>query len=103
MAVVYRGTNRSICVTLNSTHRYTNTAVLAIERVEAPVVVTSDELDERLADVYARTKMRGGMLQGIVGIHERRRWPEGQSFTEGAIAAGRAALSAAGWPPPTSA
>ena len=84
------------CVTLNSTHRYTNTAVLSIERVEAPVVVTSAELDERLADVYARTKMRGGMLEGVVGIHERRRWAEGQSFTEGAVAAGRAALGASG-------
>ena len=51
-------------MTLNSTHRYTNTAVLSIERVEAPVVVTSAELDERLADVYARTRMRGGMLAG---------------------------------------
>ena len=80
-------------MTLNSTHRYTNTAVLSIERVEAPVVVTSAELDERLAEVYARTKMRGGMLQGVVGIHERRRWAEGQSFIEGAIAAGRAGMS----------
>ena len=79
-------------MTLNSTHRYTNTAVLGIERVEAPVVVTSDELDERLTDVYARTKMRGGLLQTVVGIHERRRWAEGQSFIEGAVAAGRAAL-----------
>ncbi|MEO6790093.1 MAG: 3-oxoacyl-ACP synthase III [Ornithinibacter sp.] len=96
MTVVHRGTNRSICVTLNSTHRYTNTAVLGIERVEAPVVVTSDELDERLTDVYARTKMRGGLLQTVVGIHERRRWAEGQSFIEGAVAAGRAALAASG-------
>ncbi len=83
-------------MTLNSTHRYTNTAVLGVERVEAPVVVTSDELDERLADVYVRTKMRGGLLQTVVGIHERRRWDESQSFIEGAVAAGRAALAASG-------
>jgi len=80
-------------VTLNSTHRYTNTAVLGVERVEAPTVVTSDELDERLVDVYARTKMRGGILQSVVGIHERRRWADGQSFIDGAVAAGRAALA----------
>ncbi len=83
-------------MTLNSTHRYTNTSVLGVERVEAPLVVTSGELDERLVDVYARTKMRGGILQSVVGIHERRRWADGQSFIDGAVAAGRAALAASG-------
>lgn len=86
-------------MTLNSTHRYSNAVVLGVERVEAPVVVTSEELDERLVDVYARTRMRSGVLQSVVGIHERRRWSEDQAFTDGAIAAARAALSAAGVDP----
>ena len=80
----------------NSTHRFTNTTMLSIERIEAPTVVTSAELDERLADVYRRTRMRGGVLEGLVGIRERRRWTEEQTFIDGAVAAGRAALEASG-------
>ncbi len=63
----------------NSVHRYTNTAVLSVERVEAPVTLTSDELDERLREVYRRTRMRGGILEGLVGIRERRRWAGGRA------------------------
>lgn len=80
----------------NTTHRYAHTAVLSVERVEAPVTVTSAELDERLGEVYRRTRMRGGLLENLVGIRERRRWADDQVFTDGAIAAGRAALAASG-------
>ncbi len=83
-------------MTLNSTHRFSRTAVLAVERIEAPEVVTSAELDDRLVDVYRTTRMRAGLLAGLVGIRERRRWAEGQTFVDGAVAAGRAALDAAG-------
>jgi len=80
----------------NATHHYSRTAVLAVERVEAAEVVTSDALDEQLADVYRRTRMRPGMLESLVGIRERRWWPADTSFTDGAVAAARAALTAAG-------
>jgi len=82
----------------NSIHRFTDAAILGIERVEAPVVVTSGELDERLVDVYRRTRLRGGLLEGLVGIRERRRWAEGQSFVDGAVAAAQAALASSGVP-----
>ena len=81
-------------MTQNSTHRYERTVVLGVERIEAPVVVTSAELDERLSDVYRRTRMRAGLLHGLVGIRERRRWADDQAFTDGAVAAGQAALAA---------
>ncbi len=80
----------------NSTHRFTNTVMLGIERVEAPTVVTSDELDDRLSEVYSRTRMRGGVLEGLVGIKARRRWSDDRSFIDGAVAAGQAALAASG-------
>lgn len=83
-------------MSLNTTHRYSRTAVLSVERVEAPEVVTSAELDDRLTDVYRRTRMRPGLLEGLVGIRERRRWLEEENFVDGAIAAGRVALDAAG-------
>lgn len=83
----------------NSTHRYDRPVVLGVERIEAPVTVTSAELDERLGEVYRRTRMRAGLLEGLVGIRERRRWDENGSFTDGAVAAGRAALAASGVAP----
>lgn len=86
-------------MSLNTTHRYSRTAVLSVERVEATEVVTSAELDDRLTDVYRRTRMRPGLLEGLVGIRERRRWPEEKNFVDGAIAAGRVALDAAGIAP----
>ncbi len=83
-------------MTQNSTHRYDRTVLLGVERVEAPVVITSAELDERLTDVYQRTGLRAGMLEGLVGIRERRNWADDGSFIDGAVAAGRAALAASG-------
>lgn len=83
-------------MTQNSTHRYGRTVLLGVERVEAPVVVTSADLDDRLGDVYKRTGLRAGMLEGLVGIRERRRWADDGSFIDGAVAAGRAALAASG-------
>lgn len=80
----------------NSTHRYDRTVLLGVERVEAPVVVTSAELDDRLGEVYRRTHMRAGLLEGLVGIRERRRWSDDGSFIDGAVAAGKAALAASG-------
>ena len=40
--------DRTYVVTGNTTHRFRNTALLTVSRVDAPRVVTSDELDERL-------------------------------------------------------
>ena len=80
----------------NSTHRYERTVLLGAERIEAPIVVTSAELDDRLGEVYRRTRMRAGLLEGLVGIRERRRWADSGSFIDGAVAAGRAALAASG-------
>lgn len=86
-------------MTQNSTHRYDRTVMLGVERVEAPVVVTSAELDDRLGEVYRRTRMRAGLLENLVGIRERRRWADDEPFTDGAVAAGRAALAASGVAP----
>jgi acyl-CoA:acyl-CoA alkyltransferase len=83
----------------NATHRFTNTAVLTVGAIEAPQVVTSDAFDERLADTYRRVGMRAGMLERLVGIKERRWWPEGYSFVDGAVAAGAKAIGEAGVDP----
>ncbi len=80
----------------NATHHFSNTALIAIERHEATEPVTSAAFDLRLEDVYRRVGLRGGLLEQLVGIRERRWWPEGVTFTDGAAAAGRSALAASG-------
>jgi 3-oxoacyl-[acyl-carrier-protein] synthase III len=83
----------------NTTHRFRNTAMLSVSRVEAPVVVSSDDLDERLGGVYERVGLRAGLLERLVGIRERRWWSEGVTFVEGAATAAAKAISESGVDP----
>jgi acyl-CoA:acyl-CoA alkyltransferase len=83
----------------NATYRYANVSVLAISALEAPIVVTSDEIDERLAPTLRRLRLRPGMLQQIAGVNERRWWPQDVSFADAAATAGAKALAEAGIDP----
>ncbi len=83
----------------NAVFRPSNTAVLSVCAIDAPVVVTSDELDARLEDTYARVGLRPGMLEKLAGIHERRWWSEGVTFADGAAMAGEKALADSGVDP----
>jgi 3-oxoacyl-[acyl-carrier-protein] synthase-3 len=56
----------------NATYRYTDTAVLSVSVVDAPIVVTSTQMDDQLLDTYARVGLHPGMLVGLAGIRERR-------------------------------
>ncbi|MFV2116162.1 3-oxoacyl-ACP synthase III [Micromonospora sp. LOL_025] len=80
----------------NAEYRYTNTAILSVAALEAPVVVTSDQFDEQLSETFRRLRLRPGMLQRIAGVQERRWWPEGFGFADAAAMAGAKALSEAG-------
>lgn len=86
-------------MTGNTTHRFTNTAILDVSRADASRVVTSDELDARLADTYKRVGLRPGVLERLAGIRERRWWPDGFSFVDGAATAGAKAISESGVDP----
>jgi acyl-CoA:acyl-CoA alkyltransferase len=57
-----------------------------------PVVVSSAELEERLAPVYDRLNLQPGQLEAWTGISERRWWQPGFALSAGAIAAARKAL-----------
>ncbi len=83
----------------NAIHRFSNTAVLAVCAIDAPHVVTSAEMDDRLSDVYSRVGLRPGMMQRLAGIHERRWWNRGTSFADGAAMAGAKAMAEAGVQP----
>lgn len=80
----------------NASFRLDNTAILALEAIEAPIVVPSSDFDGRLAHTYERLGMRLGTLEDVAGIKQRRWWPEGVTFQEVAAQAGEAAIVKAG-------
>ncbi len=80
----------------NSVHRFGNTSVLAVCGIDAPRVITSAEMDDRLAGVYAKAGLRSGMMQRLAGIEARRWWDDGTTFVDGAAMAGAKAMAEAG-------
>lgn len=73
-----------------------NTALVALGAVDAPLEVTSAWIDEQLAETYAASGIRPGLLEKVAGIHSRRWWPEGTTFDQVAAEAGRVALQNSG-------
>lgn len=86
-------------MTGNAIFRYSDTAILSVTAADAPIVVTSAELDAQLADAYARVGLRPGMLEQLAGISERRWWPTDVSFADAAALAGAKAIAEAGIDP----
>ncbi len=80
----------------NSTLRHENSAILSVQAVDAPEVVTSASFDEQLAGTYERLGMRPGLLEEVAGIVERRWWPQDVLFSQAAAMAGEKAIEAAG-------
>lgn len=83
----------------NSSFTHRNAGVISVEAVEAPEVVTSDWIDEQLAETYERWGLRPGLLAELAGIKERRWWPEDVTFDQAAAMAGRKAIEASGVDP----
>jgi 3-oxoacyl-[acyl-carrier-protein] synthase-3 len=57
-----------------------------------PVVITSEDLEQRLMPMYDALHIAPGQLQALTGISERRWWEEGHVLSDGAAAAARKAL-----------
>lgn len=62
----------------------------------APEVVTSADLEARLAPLYKKLYLQPGQIEALTGIRERRWWEPDFAMYEGATRAGRKALAAAG-------
>lgn len=72
--------------------KYSRVQIESIGYKLGPVVVTSDELENRLAPMYEKLYMSQGQLKALTGIEERRWWDEGTTLSEGASAAAQKAL-----------
>lgn len=64
-----------------------------------PRVVTSEEIEERLAPVYERLKLPHGRIEMMTGIRQRRFWEPGTLPSGAAAMAGKKALENAGVAP----
>lgn len=64
-----------------------------------PVELSSAAIEERLQPLYERLRLPAGRLELMTGIKTRCLWPEGTRPSDGAAAAGAAAMSRAGIDP----
>jgi len=64
-----------------------------------PNVLTSDEIEQRLAPVYQHLRLPEGRLEMMSGISERRLWEPGTRPSEAAARAGRQTIERAGIAP----
>ncbi len=76
--------------------RFEKTALAGLAHVLPERVVTSVEIEERLAPLYRRLSLSAGRLEMLTGIRERRAWPAGTRPSAVAAAAGARALAASG-------
>ena len=76
--------------------KYTKVYLEAIGYELAPIVVTSDELEERLEPLYRKLHLAAGSLEALTGIAERRWWEPRHSLSRSAAAAAKKALARSG-------
>lgn len=74
--------------------KYKNVCIEAFGYELAPNVVTSYDIEKRLAPVYDKLHFKKGQLEALTGIRERRQWDPGMPVSEGAVKAGKKALAA---------
>jgi len=67
--------------------RYTKAQIAAIGYELPEEVITSSDLEQRLAGMYRRHHIAPGQLEALTGIRERRWWPPGFKVSQGALQA----------------
>jgi 3-oxoacyl-[acyl-carrier-protein] synthase-3 len=73
--------------------KYNRVYLTALGYELGPQIVTSAELEARLAPVYARLNLQPGQLEAWTGIVERRWWEQDARLSAGATAAARKAMA----------
>lgn len=76
--------------------RYQGVCVESLAYTLPDEIVTSDELEDRMAPLYDRLRLPPGRLELITGIRERRFWSPGTLPSEKSIETGEKAIQTAG-------
>lgn len=79
--------------------QYSRVHIAALGYELPPLVVTSEDIEADLEPLYRKLHLPEGQLEVLTGIAERRWWRPGFRLSDGAAAAGRKALEAAGVAP----
>jgi 3-oxoacyl-[acyl-carrier-protein] synthase-3 len=83
-------------VTGNATTRFANVSLLAVTHVLPSGVITSADIQRRLAPALRRLRVPDKLLERVAGVHARRSWGPGEDCDVATVAAGTAALAEAG-------
>ncbi len=73
--------------------RFSNVVIESLAVALPDEVLTSADVERRLAPLYERLKLPEGRLELMTGIRERRVWPAGTRPSDASAAAGRAVLA----------
>jgi 3-oxoacyl-[acyl-carrier-protein] synthase-3 len=76
--------------------KYQRVRLTALGYELGPVVITTAELEERLAPAFTRLGIQPGQLEAWTGIAERRWWEPGTPLSLGATTAAKKALAKSG-------
>ena len=76
--------------------RYNNVCLESFGYTLPEELVTSEEIERRLAPLYQRLRLPEGRLELMTGIHSRRFWAPGTLPSDKSIASGEQAIAAAG-------
>ena len=76
--------------------RYQNVCVEAFAYSLPDEMVTSDQLEARLAPLYNRLRLPEGRLELMTGIRQRRQWPAGMAPSRKSIETAQKAIRASG-------
>ena len=77
--------------------KFRNVSIVGLAHVDAPIRVTSDEIEDRLAPALKRLGVQKGVLAALSGITARRVWAPGVSFSDAATLAAERVLEKTGF------
>ncbi len=76
--------------------KFENVCIESVEHFLPDEIVTSDEIEQRLAPVYEKLKLPFGRLEMMTGIRERKFWEPGTRPSWASAMAGAEAIKSAG-------
>ncbi|MFM1852158.1 MAG: hypothetical protein RIS54_1842 [Verrucomicrobiota bacterium] len=76
--------------------KFAHTCIESLAAALPEEVLTSAEIERRLAPLYERLRLPEGRLELMTGIRERRIWPAGTQPSDASAKAGQAALARSG-------
>lgn len=76
--------------------KFNNVVIQALVAIDAPIRVTSAEIEEQLQPTFKRLGIRGNLLEKVSGIAARRFWEEGTMPSDAATLAAEKAIEEAG-------